>query len=181
MNRAALAWEIFHIPVAGLVEFQLGQKLLFVSIRFGRKAMKKIVTLAFGLAIIGLLTIGCDKKDTTATSAAKTNNAVAANTSTPPATTKASLEADICGKCGCCAGCEDCCNKDAEICDKCGFQKGTQMCCVEGMSPKDGVKYCKECGQEKDSDSCCKEDAEKCADCGLAKGSPGCAVCCKGK
>lgn len=90
------------------------------------------------------------------------------------ATTKTALENDLCATCGCCAGCDDCCDDEAEKCTDCKMQKGTELCC-KGLEPSEGV-YCKACGYTKDTEDCCKEGAEKCTDCNLAKGSP---LCCK--
>ena len=91
---------------------------------------------------------------------------------TPAASTKVSLEADLCGQCGCCADCEDCCK--GEKCD-CGMQKGTALCC-SGVKSAEGVTYCKDCGFDKKSESCCAEGNQECSKCGLAQGSP---ICCK--
>jgi len=100
--------------------------------------------------------------------------AVTDNSTDTPAATKVSLEADLCGTCGCCADFEDCCK--GEKCD-CGMQKGTPLCC-SGVKPVEGVTYCKDCGFDNKSDSCCAESNEECGACGLAKGSP---ICCKVK
>ena len=115
---------------------------------------------ATGLMMFALL--GCDKKAETADSAAKTTDVVV-------------LEADICGGCGCCKGCDDCCK--GETCGSCGYQKGTSLCCVEGApAPNNDAIYCKGCGFEKGGAKCCAEGNETCTKCGLAKGSP---ICCK--
>lgn len=90
---------------------------------------------------------------------------------TPVSTT--GLDSDLCAKCGCCAGCDDCCK--GEKCD-CGMQKGTALCC-SGVKSADGV-YCKTCGFTKGSEKCCAEGNETCTKCSLAKGSP---LCCKVK
>lgn len=84
-----------------------------------------------------------------------------------------STHKDICGKCGCCAGCDECCK--GEKCEKCGMQKGSDLCC-SGVAAKDGVVYCGKCGFEKGSATCCAAANAKCDKCGLASGSP---LCCK--
>lgn len=111
------------------------------------------------VACVALVVSGCSEPADTAVDKTKTTAAV----SSP-------LDADLCGKCGCCAGCDDCCQ--GEKCD-CGMQKGSELCC-SGVKPSD-VVYCKSCGFGKGTDQCCSEDNEACS-CGLAKGSP---LCCK--
>jgi hypothetical protein len=88
--------------------------------------------------------------------------------------TTVGLEADVCGKCGCCAGCDDCCK--GETCDECGMQKGTLLCCT-GVKPSEtALVYCKSCGFEKGTEECCAETNVACEKCSLAEGSP---ICCK--
>jgi len=117
-----------------------------------------------GLLAIAIMTcaLGCDSPS------------VSENPSDTPSTTQVSLDADLCGACGCCAGCEECCK--GEKCD-CGMQKGTALCC-SGVESAEGVTYCKDCGFDKNSESCCAETNVECSACGLAKGSP---ICCKVK
>lgn len=84
-----------------------------------------------------------------------------------------SLNADLCGKCGCCSDCETHCEEGAETCDDCGMKPGSALCCT-GVEKAD-VVYCKDCGFDKKSEKCCAESNETCA-CGMAKGSD---LCCK--
>jgi hypothetical protein len=139
--------------------------------------MQNMLRFTCVLALLALLSTGCDKGDT----APAPNNATPATGSSSTgdggaATTQVALEKDICGKCGCCAGCETCCKETEAKCEKCGFQAGSDLCC-SGLKPAD-VTYCKDCGHIKGSDKCCKEGCETCDKCGLHQGSE---ICCKVK
>ena len=128
--------------------------------------MKNVI----GFLAIGLMAVvitGCSEEEAAPATTKATNNPA-------EALTKVALDTDLCGKCGCCAGCETCCK--GEKCDGCGMQKGTALCCTGVKPAETDVVYCKGCGHEKGSDSCCADTNEKCTDCGLAKGSP---ICCK--
>lgn len=126
--------------------------------------MKSLFNL-FAFAAVCLFAVGCSNETTTS------SNTPAAGAGTT--NVSATLENDLCAKCGCCADCGDCC-KGAK-CGECGMQKGTELCC-SGVKPADAGKYCKDCGFVKGTEKCCAEGNTKCGKCGLAAGSD---LCCK--
>ncbi|MEL7498127.1 MAG: hypothetical protein AAFN77_10985 [Planctomycetota bacterium] len=127
--------------------------------------------LGFMMLALAVVLMGCNNAE----EGGDANNEGGTSTSqndTDNGTTKVSLENDLCAKCGCCAGCDDCC--EGKKCEGCGMQEGSELCCT-GVKPAEGV-YCKGCGFTKGSEDCCKESNETCTSCNLAKGSP---LCCK--
>ncbi len=124
--------------------------------------MKNLVAIAL-VAAFSLVIIGCQKGEEKAVKESKPVES----------TSLVSLDADICGSCGCCAECDSHCKDDAEKCAECGMKPGSTLCCT-GIKPAD-VVYCKDCGYDKASEKCCADGNEKCS-CGMAKGSD---LCCK--
>ena len=123
--------------------------------------MSKFLAL-FAAALMCVAVAGCSQEE----------SAEGGNETT--SSTQVGLESDMCGKCGCCAECEDCCSGDT--CSDCGYQEGTALCCAEGAPAPSDVVYCSGCGHAKGTDECCAEGAEECSGCGLHKGSPLCCV-----
>jgi hypothetical protein len=123
------------------------------------------------MSLVCCLFAGCSNEKKTPDNPATPSTA--ASRSNTKVSTTMGLEKDLCAKCGCCAGCEECCK--GEKCEECGMQKGSELCCT-GVATKAEGTYCKECGYLKGTDKCCADGNVKCEKCGLAAGSD---LCCK--
>ena len=121
------------------------------------------------LLVIGLLVIGCEKKEEQGAAGQGKEKGVAA---AKKAVAVASIS--LCAKCGQIKGSDKCCVPGAKKCSKCGLAEGSPACCKGIDFSKGDVKLCTMCGEIKGSAKCCKEGAEKCPKCGLNKGSIGC-------
>lgn len=137
--------------------------------------MKNRMTSIFAAGLMVCLIVGCGEYNKKTETKEEKPTTESSSVEAPVTTQVVAMEADICGACGCCAGCDECCK--GEKCDGCGYQKGAALCCVEGApAPDESVAYCKICGFAKGSEKCCADSNVACTKCGLAKGSP---ICCK--
>jgi len=124
-----------------------------------------VVLMLVVLFSIGILGVGCEKKESSKESEVKVPSA--------PSVTAAVV---LCAKCGEVAGTPKCCAAEAKKCDKCSLIAGSPACCKGVDFTKGNVNLCPKCGEVAGSDKCCKAGAEKCTGCGMTKGSPGCCL-----
>jgi hypothetical protein len=125
-----------------------------------RKNLSRCFSLAFTVALIGLMQVGCKSTEVA---------------STQPEMAPVSPGAlALCTSCGQFKGTAVCCQADQTLCAACGLAKGSPGCCRIEKDSAEPVAVCLACGHIKGDALCCRPGQLRCESCGLVKGSAGC-------
>ncbi|MEE9131894.1 MAG: hypothetical protein V3T84_17925 [Phycisphaerales bacterium] len=134
-----------------------------------RTNLSRCFSLAFTVALIGLMQVGCKS-----TKEATTQPEMAQVSTQPEMAPVSPGALALCTSCGQFKGTAVCCQADQALCAACGLAKGSPGCCRIAKDSAEPVAVCLACGHIKGDALCCQPGQLRCESCGLVKGSAGC-------